>query len=157
MKKTTVVIGFLICFALVAVLGVGLIDMNENRKLDQQTIDARFHGDLSRFASSLLPAEKMENYDADRIEQFKIESSRYIYGAEELFSLSSHHDCENLRVLISGLYFLTQIDKLQFAITEEDIKDLMYLSAHMFDKALVESLSGELVERIRPFDYSINS
>lgn len=157
MKKTTVVIGFLICFALVAALGVGLIDMNENRKLDRRTIDGRFHGNLSRFASSLLPAEKMENYDADRIEQFKIESSRYIYGAEELFSLSSHHDCENLRVLISGLYFLTQIDKLQFAITEEDIEDLMYLSAHMFDKDLVESLSGELVERIRPFDYSINS
>lgn len=157
MKKTTVVIGFLICFALIAALGIGLIDLNETRKLDQQTIDARLVGDLSRFASSLLPAEKIEDYETDRIERYKIESSRYIYGAVELFSLSSYHDCENLRVLISGLYFLTQIDKLKFAITEEDIEDLMYLSAHMFDEALVESLSGELVERIKPFDYSIYS
>lgn len=157
MKRTFIVISFLLCFVIIIVLGGILIDWNENRNQNEQTIDSLFMRDLSRFASSLLPAENMDNYETERVERYKIESSRYIYGAVELFSLSSYRDCENLYTLISGLYYLSQIDKLQFAIAEEDIKDLMYLSAHAFDRELVESLSGELVGRIKPFEYSLNT
>ena len=45
----------------------------------------------------------------------------------------------------------------KMCIRDRDIKDLLYLCAHMHDRELVESLSAELMERIKPFEYSLNA
>lgn len=77
-------------------------------------------------------------------------------GAVKRFFLSSYCDCENLDTLISGRCFLSRIDKLRFAVMEEDIKDL-YLSAHLFDRELVGSLSDGPHGAYPVFGYSLNS
>ncbi len=157
MKKTIVIVGFLLCLALIIALTVLLIRQNESDKLDRQTADGQVVSNLARFAGRLIPAERLDEYDASQIEKYKIETARYIYAASSFCPLSSYHKYENFYSLISGLNFLSQIDKLTLAITEEDSQDLMYLCAHMYDEEIVESLSKELLERIKPFDYSLDS
>lgn len=157
MKKMIVVIGFLLCFALIVTLTVLLIDKNEIYKLDRQSADNYVVSNLQKFSGILIPAERLDEYDAAQIEKYKIETARYIYAASSFCVLSSYREYENFYSLISGLGYLSQIDKLTVAITEEDGYDLMYLCSHMYDKELVESLSAELVERIKPFDYSLDS
>ena len=157
MKKLIVVVGFLLCFALIITLTVLLIHQNESDKLDRQSADGQVVSNLEKFAGSLIPVERIDEYDAARIEKYKIETARYIYAASGFCSLSSYRRYENFCSLISGLSYLSQIDKLPLAICEQDIKDLLYLCAHMHDRELVESLSAELMERIKPFEYSLNA
>ena len=152
MKKTLTILSFILCFAIIIGLGVGIVDRGEKYRFQQTNINGMVVRNLQDAVSAVIPSDEAEKYDAEQIREAKVRTKKYWYAASQALDLSDYQSWDHFRTLVSGLNFLAQNDKLENAVTREELRDIGYLFQALHDKEQAEAMAAALLEQIKPFE-----